>query len=422
MNLIEYPQPETWSQWLERPGQNLESLIPVVQKILTTVKTRGDEALLDYTAEFDHVVLDGLRVPVPDRVAIDPELADAIETAHANLVTFHKAQEATIEKVVTQAGITCWRKSLPIQKVGLYVPGGSAPLFSSLLMLGVPAKLAGCEQIVVCTPPNKEGRIHQAILFTARLLGLNQVYAVGGAQAIAAMAYGTSTVPRVYKIFGPGNAFVTVAKQLAQTQGVAIDMPAGPSEVLIIADDTARPDFVAADLLSQAEHGPDSQVILISDSKSLIEATLTSLNRQLNELPRKTVAAQSIANSRAFLVNSMEEAFQLSNAYAPEHLILSMDDANTQAEQVINAGSVFLGHYSCESMGDYASGTNHTLPTHGYARNYSGVSLDSFVKKITFQEVTEAGIKDLGPKVEKMAAAEGLDAHERAVTVRLKDF
>lgn len=415
-----YPEQSEWEVICARPTMDLSSLRPAVEEVMTNVRQHGDKALLELTARFDGVQLESLRKEVPSEVIIDSELRRAVDLAWANIHAFHAAQAETAKKVATTEGVVCWRKSIPISKVGLYIPGGSAPLFSTLLMLGIPATIAGCREIVVCTPPDASGEVHPAILYVASRLGLRHIYTVGGAQAIAAMTYGTESVPRVSKIFGPGNQYVTMAKLLAQQDGVSIDMPAGPSEVLVLADATCRPDFVAADLLSQAEHGPDSQVILISDSAEVIDAVECELKVQLESLPRMDTAKQALLHSRAVLVKSMDIGVALSNTYAPEHLIIATDNAQQLADLVTEAGSVFLGHWSCESAGDYASGTNHTLPTNGHARSYSGVSLDSFVKKVTFQELSPKGIEGIGTAICSMALAEGLHAHARAVSIRLK--
>ncbi len=424
MNRIRFPEQERWPFLCQRPVQEQENLLAQVQPVLQRVKEQGDEAVLAYTKEWDGVQLVQLAYAVPSKAALEQQLPQdltaAIQTAYQNIERFHRTQVASPKLVETMPGVTCWRKALPIERVGLYVPGGTAPLFSSLLMLGIPASIAGCSTIVVATPPRKDGTIDPAILYVARLLDIDQVYAMGGAQAVAAMAYGTKSVPQVDKIFGPGNQYVTAAKQMVQQEGVSIDMPAGPSEVLVIADAGADPDFVAVDLLSQAEHGPDSQVILLSDNEEVLDAVEQSLAEQLEDLPRKDIAWQALSHSRSILLASIEECIAFSNAYAPEHLILNGDDARAWADRITNAGSVFIGPYSCESAGDYASGTNHTLPTNGYARAYSGVSVDSFVKQVTFQELTTEGIRNLGPAIETMAAAEQLAAHERAVSIRLQ--
>ncbi len=424
MNLIRYPQPAEWPQLLARPVMDLREIESRVAPILQQVRQRGDAAVRDFTLQFDKVQLDDLRVSAAERAEaetlVSPELKAAIGLAKSNIETFHRAQLGSPEPIITQPGVTCWRKSVGIEKVGLYIPGGSAPLFSTVLMLGVPARLAGCRQVVLCTPANRAGKVHPAILYAAAQVGISDIFKVGGAQAIAAMAYGTESIPRADKLFGPGNQYVTAAKQLVNKEGLAIDMPAGPSEVAVYADDSSNPVFVAADLLSQAEHGPDSQVILVSTSEAAIQKAGEEVLRQLEALPRKEIARQALSHSKAFLVQHEDEALQLLNTYAAEHLILAVDHAADLAERVTNAGSVFLGHYTPEAAGDYASGTNHTLPTNGFARAYSGVSVDSFVKKITFQQITPEGIRNIGPTVETMAAAEELHAHKNAVTVRLQ--
>ncbi len=425
MKLYSYPDKADWPAILERPVMEVESLESIVQAVLDEVQQKGDEALLAYTERFDGVRLSSLQVsPAELKEAeglLSASLKAAIQTAKANIERFHSWQAEPVQEVETMPGVKCWRKSVPIEKVGLYIPGGTAPLFSTVLMLGVPARLAGCREIVLCTPPRKDGSVHPAILYTASLVGVTRIFKVGGAQAVAALAYGTETVPAVYKIFGPGNQFVTAAKQLVSRRGVAIDMPAGPSEVLVCADDTAEPAFVAADLLSQAEHGEDSQVVLVAYSEAFARKVQDAVNGQLALLPRRAIAAKALENSSAIIVRSREEALELINTYAPEHLILSVEDAEKMGEKVINAGSIFLGNYTPESVGDYASGTNHTLPTNGYARMYSGVSLDSFIKKITFQRLTREGLQALGPAVEEMAEAEELMAHRQAVAIRLGD-
>lgn len=386
----------------------------------------GDEALFKYTQRFDGVTLSKLEVrekEIENSIAQTPQsLKAAINIAYNNIKAFHMAQQRSEATVETMPGVRCWRKSVAIEKVGLYIPGGTAPLFSTILMLGIPAQIAGCKEIVLCTPPNKNKTIDPVILYTAKLVGITKIYTVGGAQAIAAMACGTESIPQVYKIFGPGNQYVTNAKECVQQRGVAIDMPAGPSELLVIADDTCNPAFVASDLLSQAEHGTDSQVVLLSDSEKIIEACLREVVQQTEQLERKKTAIEALKNSKAISLESMQQCIEFSNRYAPEHLIIASEEANELAEEVVNAGSVFLGNYSCESAGDYASGTNHTLPTNGYAKNYSGVSLDSFVKKITYQEINKQGIQNLGKTIEIMAEAEKLTAHKNAVTLRLKDI
>jgi histidinol dehydrogenase len=424
MKIYNYPNRKQWEALTKRPILEQQALDTIVLDILKDVKTNKDKALLKYAEKFDKVSLDSIAVDNPEIEAaknqISEGLKDAIKLAKKNIEVFHSSQKEKKQVIETTKGVKCWRKSVGIEKVGLYIPGGSAPLFSTILMLGIPAKLAGCNEVVLCTPPNKQGNIDPAILYTANLVGISKIYKVGGAQAIAAMAYGTETIPQVFKIFGPGNQFVTKAKELVQQEGVAIDMPAGPSEVLVIADKTSNPVFVAADLLSQAEHGPDSQVIVLSDNEDMINNTISELNKQLDLLPRKNVASEALNVSRAILLDSVDECIEFSNIYAPEHLIIATNNAPDHCDRITNAGSVFLGKYSCESAGDYASGTNHTLPTNGYARNYSGVSLDSFVKKITFQNLNEEGIRTIGPAIELMAEAEGLMAHKNAVTLRLE--
>ncbi|MCC5919396.1 MAG: histidinol dehydrogenase [Cyclobacteriaceae bacterium] len=424
MKIYQKPTRDQWSKILERPAQKSSTVRKIVKPILKQVKKKGDTALRRFAKEYDQVDLKQLAVSNEELKAassqVKPELKDAIKRAYDNIKKFHEAQAQAELILETSPGITCRRKSVAIQKVGLYVPGGTAPLFSTVLMLGIPAKIAGCNEIIICTPTDHLAAINPAILYSASLIGIDKIYKVGGAQAIAAMAYGTESIPAVDKIFGPGNQYVTVAKQMVSQKGTAIDMPAGPSEVAVYADDSSDADFVASDLLSQAEHGPDSQVILVSTSKAKIDETLAAVKKQLADLPRKEIAAKALTHSRAIYLKSREEAIDLLNEYAAEHLILSTDDADEVADQIINAGSVFVGHYTPESAGDYASGTNHTLPTYGYARSYSGVSLDSFVKKITFQRITKKGLKDLGPSIEYMAAAENLHAHKEAVSIRLR--
>ncbi|MEG0646144.1 MAG: histidinol dehydrogenase [Bacteroides sp.] len=426
MKLINYPSPEEWAEVLKRPALHTEQLFDTVRTIIDRVRAEGDQAVIDYEATFDKAVLTSLLVTpteIEEAVArVDSTLKEAICLAKRNIETFHAAQQFTGRKVETMPGVTCWQKAVGIEKVGLYIPGGTAPLFSTVLMLAVPARIAGCKEIVLCTPPDKNGRIHPAILFAAQLAGVSKICKIGGVQAIAAMAYGTESVPRVYKIFGPGNQYVTAAKQLVSLRDVAIDMPAGPSEVEVLADASANPVFVAADLLSQAEHGADSQAILITTSAELQQAVLAEVERQLQELPRRELAAQSLAHSKLILVKDMDEAIAMTNAYAPEHLIVETENYLEVGERVVNAGSVFLGSLSPESAGDYASGTNHTLPTNGYAKAYSGVSLDSFIRKITFQEILPQGMAAIGPAIECMAANEQLDAHRNAVTVRLNSL
>lgn len=426
MKVIKYPSKEKWAEILRRPALNTESLFDTVRGIIDRVRTEGDKAVIEYEATFDKAELTSLAVTneeLEEGVAlVSEELKAAISLAKQNIERFHAAQKFVGKKVETMPGVTCWQKAVGIEKVGLYIPGGTAPLFSTVLMLAVPAKIAGCKDIILCTPPDSKGKIHPAILFAARLAGVDRIFKAGGVQAIAAMAYGTESIPKVYKIFGPGNQYVTAAKQLVSLRDVAIDMPAGPSEVEVLADDSANPVFVAADLLSQAEHGVDSQAILITTSERLQAAVVEEVERQLAELLRREIAEKSLANSKLILVKDMDEAVELTNEYAPEHLIVETSDYMEVAERVVNAGSVFLGSFSPESAGDYASGTNHTLPTNGYAKAYSGVSLDSFIRKITFQEICSDGMKAIGPAIETMAANEQLDAHKNAVTVRLRNI
>ena len=423
MQVIQQPGRSSWPALVQRPTASFQQLEKPVRKVMAAVQQRGDAAVKKYTREFDGVTLRKLEVTEKEInqavKGLDADLKVSIQIAAANIRRFHEAQHQAGENIETMPGVRCWRKAVGIEKVGLYIPGGSAPLFSTLLMLAIPATIAGCREIVLCTPPQKDGTVHPAILFAAHVAGVKRIFKVGGVQAVAAMAYGTESIPQVYKIFGPGNQYVTIAKQLAQQEGVAIDMPAGPSEVCVLADDTAEPSFVAADLLSQAEHGPDSQVFFVTTSKTLVPKVQQALQEQLEALPRKALAAQSLANSRAIVLEDMEEAMELVNAYAPEHLIICCAEAERLAEQVVNAGSVFIGNYSPESVGDYASGTNHTLPTNGFARAYSGVSVDSFVKKITFQQLSKEGLLGIGKAVVTMAEAEGLSAHARAVSVRV---
>jgi histidinol dehydrogenase len=418
------PAKNAWPVLLTRPVFDAANLLPKVQAILDDVQLNGDDALVRYTAALDGVTLTQFNLNDTAKAAaekaISSALKKAIDLAKSNIEKFHQTQTQKVERIETISGVWCWRKSVGIEKVGIYIPGGTAPLFSTVLMLGIPAKLAGCNKIVLCTPPNKQGEIHPAIIYAATLVGIDEIYTIGGAQAIAAMAYGTATIPKVNKIFGPGNQYVTAAKQLIQQAGVAIDMPAGPSEVCVWADDTAEPSFVAADLLSQAEHGVDSQVLLIASNEQLVERIQVELSLQLEQLPRKEFATKALENSKAIIIEKQEEAIELINEYAPEHLIISIENAEKFADKIINAGSVFIGNYSPESVGDYASGTNHTLPTNGYAKAYSGVSMDSFVKKITFQQLTERGLANIGQAVIEMANAESLQAHSNAVEVRLK--
>ncbi len=422
MKTYKYPTIEETKELLKRPTIESNVIQEKVLSIINEVKTKGDKALFEFSKKFDGVSLTQLIVGETEfngiESKVEKKLKSAINVAQTNINKFHKAQKSELLKIEIADGITCWRKSVPIEKVGLYIPGGTSPLFSTLLMLGIPANIAGCKEIVVCTPPQKNGKIADSILYVARLLGISKIFKVGGAQAIAAMALGTETISRVDKIFGPGNQWVTAAKQIVNSFGVAIDMPAGPSEVLVIADDSANPKFVATDLLSQAEHGVDSQVILISTSELLINLVMTEIDRYTKQLSRNEIIEKSLENSAAILVNNLDEAIGISNHYAPEHLILSVENAETVAEKIVNAGSVFLGNYSPESAGDYASGTNHTLPTNGFASAYSGVSLDSFMKKITFQNLTKSGLQKIAIAIETMADTEGLDAHKLAVTVR----
>lgn len=423
MKIFKHPQPCEWADIVERPHMDVSSLGATVSAVLQDVKTRGDEAVKEYEEKFDHARLTDLAVSQDEMDEaerfVSAELKDALVLAHGNIERFHAAQEFQSIKVETALGVTCWQKSVPIEKVGLYIPGGTAPLFSTVLMLATPAKLAGCEEIVLCTPPNKGGKVHPAILVAARIAGVSKIFKAGGVQAIGAMAYGTQSVPKVYKIFGPGNQYVMAAKQQVSLHDVAIDMPAGPSEVCVIADAHADAKLAAADLLSQAEHGIDSQVLLICTEERKMEEIREQVERQLEALPRRDIAAQSLANSRLVLVNDTREAMALSNAYAPEHLILATDDYEQLAGLVVNAGSVFLGKYACESAGDYASGTNHTLPTHGYATAYSGVNLDSYHRKVTFQHLSRKGVESIGKAVVTMAENEQLEAHANAMRLRM---
>jgi len=423
MKTYRYPTPDLWGEIVTRPHLDTTQLHDTVAAILADVKKRGDEAVREYERRFDHADLDGLLVSEAEfdeaETLISDELKDAIRMAHHNIALFHESQRFEGHRIETQPGVVCWQKSVPIEKVGLYIPGGTAPLFSTVLMLATPARIAGCSQIVLCTPPNREGKVHPAILFAAQVAGVSHIYKIGGVQAIGALAFGTQSVPKVNKIFGPGNQYVMQAKQQVSISDAAIDMPAGPSEVCVIADATARPDFVAADLLSQAEHGADSQVLLITTSEQVLNEVQQQVALQLERLSRKEIAAKALANSVCVLVSTTSEAIELSNAYAPEHLIIQTQDYEQLAERVINAGSVFLGPYACESAGDYASGTNHTLPTHGYATAYSGVNLDSYCRKVTFQHLSETGVRSIGRTVELMAEEEQLGAHKNAMTVRL---
>lgn len=424
MQVIVNPGRQDWKGLLQRPYADNTSVLQTVQEILTEVKERGDSAVKEFTQRFGSVTLDALQVSEEEISSAASDLSDelktAIQQAKQNIETFHKAQAGKAEVVETMPGIQCWRKSVGIEKVGLYIPGGTAPLFSTVLMLAVPAKLADCKEIILCSPCDINGKLHPAILYAASLTGITKIYRVGGAQAVAAMAYGTESIPAVYKIFGPGNQYVTAAKQLVQMQGIAIDMPAGPSEVCVMADQTANAAYVAADLLSQAEHGADSQVLLVSRDENLVNAVQQELTKQLALLPRKEMAAKALANSKAVVMENWEEAIELVNEYAAEHLILSCTDADRIAEKITNAGSVFIGNFSPESVGDYASGTNHTLPTNGFAKAYSGVSLDSFVKKITYQKLTAEGLQTIASTVVSMAEAEGLEAHAQAVRIRMQ--
>ncbi|RTZ03481.1 histidinol dehydrogenase [Flavobacterium sp. RSP49] len=424
MNKIYNPKPETWSAILERPTKTVDDIEATVKEIFKEVQKKGDEAVAKYTSLFDGVTVNNIEVSkgeIDAAVAsVSEELKAAIALAKENITKFHKAQKTNRVAVETIEGVNCWQEKRPIQKVGLYIPGGTAPLFSTVLMLAVPAEIAGCNEIVLCSPPDKNGNINSAILFAANLCGVTKILKVGGIQAIAGLTFGTETIPKVYKIFGPGNQFVTVAKQLATQFGVAIDMPAGPSELLIVADDTAVPAFVASDLLSQAEHGADSQVILVSTSKKLMDAVEEEIQLQIEQLPRKEIAEKAIANSKLIFVENDKIALDLINEYGPEHFIVCTANDDFYIDEIENAGSVFIGNYTPESAGDYASGTNHTLPTNGYAKNYSGVNLDSFTKTMTFQKITEKGIQNIGKAIEIMADAEGLQAHKNAVTLRLK--
>ena len=424
MNKIYNPKPESWSTLLERPTKTVDDIEATVKEIFKEVQKKGDEAITKYTSLFDGVAVDNLEV-TPEEIneaiaSIPQELKDAIQLAKSNIEKFHTAQKNTRVSVETTPGVACWQEKRPIQKIGLYIPGGTAPLFSTVLMLAVPANIAGCKEIVLCSPPDKKGKINPAILYAAQLCGVTKILKVGGIQAIAGLTFGTASIPKVYKIFGPGNQFVTVAKQLATQFGVAIDMPAGPSELLIVADDTAVPAFVASDLLSQAEHGIDSQVILVSTSKDLIDAVETEIQTQLEVLPRKAIATKAIENSKLIYVENDQIALDLIDEYGPEHFIICAKNEDFYVNNIGNAGSVFIGNYTPESAGDYASGTNHTLPTNGYAKNYSGVNLDSFLKSMTFQKITAEGIQNIGPAIELMAEAEGLQAHKNAVTLRLQ--
>ena len=424
MEVIKYPSKADWPSLVKRPALDVTTLFDTVRTVLNEVRSEGDTAVKRYEEKFDKVTLSGLQVSEEEikeaRELVSEDLKQAIRTAKANIEKFHASQRFTGQKVETTSGVTCWQKAVAIEKVGLYIPGGTAPLFSTVLMLAVPAYIAGCKEIVLCTPPNREGKVHPAILFAAETAGVSKIFKAGGIQAIAAMAYGTESVPKVYKIFGPGNQYVTAAKQLVSLKDVAIDMPAGPSEVEVIADGTANPDFIAADFLSQAEHGADSQAMLVTSAESIVSPVVGAIQQQLSELSRKDITAKALEHSRIIVLKDEQEVIAFTNMYAPEHLIIQTENYAHIAEQIENAGSVFMGPYTPESAGDYASGTNHTLPTNGYAKAYSGVNLDSFIKKITFQEITAEGIKNLGGTIQTMAGNEQLDAHRNAVTIRLK--
>ena len=426
MKIIRYPQKEEWNSIVERPHLDVSQLNATVESVLKDVRENGEKAVMAYEEKFDHAQLSSLAVTEAEieeaLTLVSEELMESLQIAHHNISKFHESQKFEGIKVETCKGVTCWQKSVPIEKVGLYIPGGTAPLFSTVLMLATPAKIAGCREIVLCTPPNREGKVNPAILAAARIAGVSRIFKAGGVQAIGAMAYGTESVPKVFKIFGPGNQYVMAAKQQVSLHDVAIDMPAGPSEVCVIADETSHADFVAADLLSQAEHGIDSQVFLITTSEKMLNDVQEEILRQVELLPRKEMAMKSLDNSKLVLVHDKQEAMELCNIYAPEHLVISTDDYEELAEQVINAGSVFLGHYACESAGDYASGTNHTLPTHGYAVAYNGVNLDSYCRKVTFQHLTEEGIHSIGRAVEVMAENEQLEAHRNAMSVRINSL
>lgn len=426
MEIIKYPNPDEWNKLIKRPALDVSSLFGTVQKVLDEVRTQGDEAVKKYGEQFDKVKISDLLVSETEKneaeTLVDAELKEAILIAKNNIEKFHEAQKFNGNRIETTTGVTCWQKAVAIEKVGLYIPGGSAPLFSTVLMLAIPAKIAGCKEIVLCSPPNKEGKLHPAILYAAKIAGVSIIVKAGGIQAIAAMAYGTESVPKVYKIFGPGNQYVTAAKQLVSLKEVAIDMPAGPSEVEVIADKNANPEFIAADFLSQAEHGPDSQAILVTTSEEIVEPVVKAVQEQLDKLPRKEITEKALLHSRIIVLKDDAEVIRFTNQYAPEHLIIQTNNYDFIADQITNAGSVFMGAYTPESAGDYASGTNHTLPTNGYARSYSGVNLDSFIKKITFQEITKEGIRNLGNTIEVMAAGEQLDAHRNAVTIRLSSL
>ncbi|PJJ66870.1 histidinol dehydrogenase [Chryseobacterium geocarposphaerae] len=424
MQINKYPERKSWSELIKRPVIKREEITEIISQIFQKVKENGDQALIDFNKKFDGAEIKNIKVSEKEienaESLISNELKEAIQQAKENITKFHASQITAVEKIETTKGVVCWRENRAIEKVGIYIPGGTAPLFSTVLMLAIPAQLAGCKEIILCTPPDKNGNINPAILYTAKLCGVTQIFKTGGAQAIAAMALGTESISNVYKIFGPGNQYVVAAKEFAQNYNVAIDMPAGPSEVLVIADEKAIPAFCAADLLSQAEHGSDSQVIFLSTDEEIFNQTIEETEKQLKELPRNQLAKEALKNSHFILLDTVNEALELSNLYAPEHLILALEDFEKYIPNIQNAGSVFLGNYSCESAGDYASGTNHTLPTNGFAKNYSGVSLDSFVKKITFQNLSQKGLQNLGKTIEIMAEAEGLFAHKNAVSIRLK--
>lgn len=426
MKIILNPSKERWYDLSKRPRMDKSELEETVREIIYSIQAGKDNAVRSLSAKYDNVIHRDFKVSEKEiteaKNLISEELKEAIDLAKANIWKFHSGRIPEEHVIETTAGVRCWRKSVPIERVGLYIPGGSAPLFSTLLMLGIPAKIAGCREIILCTPPDKDGNVNPLILYTAGLIGITDIYTIGGAQAIAAMAYGTETIPRVYKIFGPGNQYVTKAKEMIQQDGIAIDLPAGPSEVLVIADKTANPEFIAADLLSQAEHGPDSQVVLLTDDPDLISTVKAETDKQLQVLPRKEIAEKALEKSKLILLSSIDECIEFSNSYAPEHLIINTSDPDYVAERVTNAGSVFLGTFSCESAGDYASGPNHTLPTNGFAKSYTGVSTESFIKRISFQEISREGLLNLGPAIELMAEAESLQAHKNAVTLRLKSI
>ncbi len=425
MRIIKNPDRKEWKNLLSRPAIDIAYLDNTVRKVLDNIKKDGDEAVLRYTEKFDHVKLDSNIVSKEERVSalkmVDAELKSAMKLASENIAKFHEAQKQPVVSIETVPGVRCWQKAVPVEKIGMYVPGGTAPLFSTVLMLAIPAKIAGCEELVLCSPPDRDGFLNPAILYAAHLAGVDKIFKIGGIQAIGAMAYGTETVLKVYKIIGPGNQYVTAAKQMVAREGVAIDMPAGPSEVAVLADDTSNPVFIASDLLAQAEHGTDSQAVLIANSEQIIDKTISEIKMQLNKLPRRNLAEKSLEHSKLFLVKDYNEMMELVNAYAPEHLIISTSNADALAEKVVNAGSVFVGEFTPESAGDYASGTNHTLPTNGYAVAYSGVNLDTYYKKITFQSITREGLAKIGPAIEKMALTEDLTAHQKSVALRLDE-